>query len=290
MRFLLTFLLLAGPAFAESHWNANQVRKYVHSADLQRRTGWKLIAQLNLSGTKNVLDVGCGDGRATSALADLVPQGRVQGIDPNMDMLTWAKRQYLTDGYKNLSFAQGDFNTINKESEYDLITGFYSFHLVDCDKRDEALNLIHRVLKPGGQVAMAIPPAPETNPEWFTAIGEQIKSPKWSKYFSGKQKSSFSWENEQTLRNRFRKINWSSLEFKFIPYRSPFVDKDEFSSWVQGTLDFVQNVPSNVRHEFVSNIIDCYIQKRPSALSSNGIYFGDWGYYTVIASKYLVGG
>jgi hypothetical protein len=87
------------------------------------------------------------------------------------------------------------------------------------------------------------------------------------------------------LRERFQKIKWSNLDFKFITYRSPFVDKEELSSWILGTLDFVQRVPESVRKEFVTNIIDSYIQKRPSSLSPEGVYFGDWGYYTVIAVK-----
>lgn len=287
MKYLILLFLISGYVnAAETHWNANQVRKYVHSSELQRRTNWKLISMLNLVGDENILDIGCGDGRTTSAVSDFVPNGKIHGLDPNLDMLTWAERQYLTDGYDNLSFSIGDYNTLRAESEYDLITGFYSFHIVASEKRDDALKLVHKALKTGGSVAMNIAPSPDTNPEFAASIGEQINSEKWSKFFKiNKQKSSFCWENESTLRERFEKIKWSKLDFRFVSYKSPFVDKKEFSDWIQGTLDFVQKIPSEHRDEFVSDLIDNYVEKRPSALSSDGVYFGEWGYYRAIAVK-----
>lgn len=157
---------------------------------------------LNLVGDENVLDIGCGDGRTTSAVSDFVPNGKIHGLDPNLDMLTWAERQYLTDGYDNLSFSIGDYNTLREESEYDLITGFYSFHVVASEKRDEALKLVHKALKSGGSVAMNIAPAPDTNPEFAASIGKQINSEKWSKFFKRKMKV--------LLENGLRKSNGQS--------------------------------------------------------------------------------
>ncbi|MFK7954379.1 MAG: hypothetical protein AB8B73_16120, partial [Ekhidna sp.] len=77
---ILLFLVSSYVNAAETHWNANQVRKYVHSSELQRRTNWKLISMLNLVGDENVLDIGCGDGRTTSAVSDFVPNGKIHGL------------------------------------------------------------------------------------------------------------------------------------------------------------------------------------------------------------------
>lgn len=281
---VLSLSVVSTLSFGSNHWDADQVRKYVHSSELQRRTNIKLISTIKFEGNEKILDIGCGDGRTTAVLSEFSPRGTVLGIDPNLNMLTWAKKQFLTGGYDNLDFLQADYTTINDEDSFDIVTGFYSFHTVKSENRDKAISNIYSSLKKGGRLYMTIPPHPETNKPWSRAIGSVLSSEKWQSYFPKNSNKSFTWENEANLSERFYKQEWSNMEFKFIPYTSPFVDRTEFVSWILGTLDFVQAVPEELRNKLVDEIIDCYAMNDSTA-EKDGVWYGKWGYYTISATK-----
>ncbi len=54
----------------------------------------ELIEKLGLSGNERVIDIGCGDGSVTAAIASRVPQGAVTGIDSSEEMIRFAKKQF----------------------------------------------------------------------------------------------------------------------------------------------------------------------------------------------------
>src|ERR1700753_562937 len=67
-----------------------------------------------------VLDIGCGTGTTSLALADAVgPQGRVFGIDISRTMLDLARQR--GQGYANLSFAEADASQVAFQPDYDLL-------------------------------------------------------------------------------------------------------------------------------------------------------------------------
>jgi trans-aconitate 2-methyltransferase len=51
------------------------------------RWGRRVLARLDLAGDETVLDAGCGTGRDTAGLLDLVPRGRVVAVDASARML-----------------------------------------------------------------------------------------------------------------------------------------------------------------------------------------------------------
>src|SRR2546423_15378287 len=53
------------------------------------QVGWgkKVLSRLRLRGDEVVLDAGCGTGRLTADLLDVLPRGRVIGIDLSQNML-----------------------------------------------------------------------------------------------------------------------------------------------------------------------------------------------------------
>ena len=55
-------------------WNAQD---YVQNSQAQQQWAKELIAQLQLSGHENVLDLGCGDGKVTAEIAKIVDRGAV---------------------------------------------------------------------------------------------------------------------------------------------------------------------------------------------------------------------
>jgi ubiquinone/menaquinone biosynthesis C-methylase UbiE len=111
-----------------------------------------LIDDLTLYGHEQVLDIACGTGKATLALAEKLPAGHVHGIDISEQMLNQAKKKADARGLKNLSWHCTDIDEYQAPQEgVDAITsGFGLFFLPDIQG---STNKLVETLKPGGQFA-----------------------------------------------------------------------------------------------------------------------------------------
>ena len=82
--------------------------KYEMSSSAQKLWAEELIRKIEIGGRERVLDIGCGDGRITAGIADLVPKGSVLGIDSSREMVRFAIEKFLPEIRKNLRFAEAD--------------------------------------------------------------------------------------------------------------------------------------------------------------------------------------
>jgi trans-aconitate 2-methyltransferase len=104
----------------------------------------KLIAELQLTGSERILDLGCGDGTLTAQLASRVPDGFVLGIDSSPSMIAASSRQ----AWPNLRFELLDMRQLGYEEEFDVVFSNAALHWVK-DHRDLLVRVL-RALKPGG--------------------------------------------------------------------------------------------------------------------------------------------
>jgi SAM-dependent methyltransferase len=105
-----------------------------------------LIAQLERG--IDVLDLGCGQGRALILLAGAFPNSRFTGYDFGAEAVERAQAAASAAGLPNLRFALCDAATLDEVERYDLITTFDAIH----DQADPARVLanIQRALRPDG--------------------------------------------------------------------------------------------------------------------------------------------
>jgi len=120
--------------------------KYRQASGHQKKMGRALIAELSLRGSESILDFGCGDGTLTEELAQLVPNGRVVGIDASEGMIHVAQQ---LQG-ENLTFRQLDINRVDFEGEFDVVFSNATLHWIK-DHRKLLVN-IYRSLRPNGVV------------------------------------------------------------------------------------------------------------------------------------------
>ncbi len=118
---------------------------------LSKMRPYQKICQ-RLEGTKNVLDIGCGDGTLDVYLAK---EGRIKivGLDISPNGFGHAKKKALQDGVGGLvTCVKGNVYsmTFAKENEFDAVTLVYSFHHIEDPI--SALDEIKRVIKPGGKI------------------------------------------------------------------------------------------------------------------------------------------
>jgi 2-polyprenyl-3-methyl-5-hydroxy-6-metoxy-1,4-benzoquinol methylase len=100
----------------------------------------------------DVLDIGCGAGRAVCRLAAEFPNSRFVGYDLCDDAIVAARAEAKRQGVSNVRFETRDVSRIGEKDKFDLITAFDAIH--DQAKPDVVLREIVTALRPGGTFLM----------------------------------------------------------------------------------------------------------------------------------------
>ena len=162
-----------------TEWNAAD---YARISELQKVMADESLALLSLSGSEQVLDVGCGDGKITAEVAARVPQGSVVGIDPSEKMIGFAKSKWGLSGQANLRFEVADARSMPFRQEFNLVVSFNALHWIA--EQESALRSVHSALKPGGKAQLRFVPHGERK-SLEHVIRETRESPRWAPHFQG---------------------------------------------------------------------------------------------------------
>lgn len=103
----------------------------------------------------DVLDLGCGRGRALNLMAKTFPNSRFTGYDLSEEAIEYAKAGSEKENLSNINFEVRDltdFNITAPEQKYDFITTFDAVH--DQARPDNLLMGIYKALKDDGTYLM----------------------------------------------------------------------------------------------------------------------------------------
>jgi ubiquinone/menaquinone biosynthesis C-methylase UbiE len=100
----------------------------------------------------NVLDVGCGCGRALNLMGKTFPRSQFTGYDFSEEAISAGVKEAKNFDLINVRFEEKDVTTLQEDSQYDLITAFDAIH--DQVSPDSVLAGIARALKPDGTFLM----------------------------------------------------------------------------------------------------------------------------------------
>ena len=100
----------------------------------------------------DVLDVGCGAGRAMIQLAAAFPNSRFAGFDISEEAIGRANAEAAAKGLTNVGFEVRDVTDMGVAAGYDLITAFDAIH--DQARPDRVLDGIRAALRPDGVFLM----------------------------------------------------------------------------------------------------------------------------------------
>ena len=121
------------------------------SYGMDRRWKRRLVELACLRGGELVLDLACGTGDITFALAERLPGGQAVGLDITPEMIRIAEQKRRSGHSRRASFGQGDIMRLPfAAGTFDCVTGGYA--LRNVPDLGGALAEIHRVLKPGGRL------------------------------------------------------------------------------------------------------------------------------------------
>jgi ubiquinone/menaquinone biosynthesis methyltransferase len=116
-----------------------------------RDVAWKrkLLNALPSQSYKRCLDIACGTGDLTIALAEKFPEAQIYGLDLTPAMIELARHK---NNNEHVHFVVGDMNNLTWDgNSVDLITGGYA--LRNAPDLKGVLAECYRVLKPGGIAA-----------------------------------------------------------------------------------------------------------------------------------------
>lgn len=113
-----------------------------------------MAALLKLRGDEHVLDVACGTGHATLAIAPLLSKGAVMAVDFSAGMLEQARQKAAAQGIRNVEFLERDMTALGfPENSFDAATcAFGIFFITDMETQ---LTHIASTVKPGGRVMIS---------------------------------------------------------------------------------------------------------------------------------------
>ena len=99
-----------------------------------------------------VLDVGCGSGRALILLAENFPESHFTGFDISQEAITAAEEEAQRINLRNVDFQVRDVAEAFPQNRYDLVTAFDAIH--DQATPQVVLNNIYNSLAPGALFLM----------------------------------------------------------------------------------------------------------------------------------------
>ncbi len=228
---------------------------YDKRSGLQRAMAEEVLALLDLHGSDQILDVGCGNGKITAEVAARVPRAQVVGVDPSHAMIDFASRHFGPEVQPNLRFQVADARELPFDQQFDLVISLNALHWIP--EQDQALRSIHRALKPGGRAQFRLVPAGERR-SLENVIEETRSSPGWTTYFLGFHDPYLHLTPDQyraaAERNGFRvlSIHTASKAWDFGS-RAAF---REFSSVM--LAEWTRCLPDPEKPAFVEDVLDRY--------------------------------
>lgn len=109
----------------------------------------QIWADAGLGPEMRVIDLGCGPGVVSAAMAEMVQRGSVHGIDASSELLAQASRVQELRGVRNLQFSKGDVYELSPTlKDYDF--AYARFLYQHLSEPERATTQLRRVLAPGG--------------------------------------------------------------------------------------------------------------------------------------------
>jgi trans-aconitate 2-methyltransferase len=110
--------------------------------------GRAVLARLELAGDEVVLDAGCGSGRVTEGLLELLPRGRVIAVDASPSMVEAATERLA--GSRRVDVRLLDLLDLDLGERADAVFSTATFHWIA--DHDRLFGRLHGALRPAGRL------------------------------------------------------------------------------------------------------------------------------------------
>jgi trans-aconitate methyltransferase len=229
---------------------------YAKNSDSQKSSAEDFISTLNLNGVSSVLDVGCGDGKITAAIARALPESEVVGVDISPSMIDFAHAAFSS--IPNLKFLVEDASAIDFHEKFELITSFTVMQWVL--EQTKALERFEKALKPGGRLCIQMPTGLPSAME--QALKKTTLSEKWKKYFT---QFSPPWKfyQPEEYRPLLEGAQFTLTRLETVTKHEKFPTRAAFQAFLRQWFPYLRPLPADLKDPFLTELVDTYLNLLP---------------------------
>jgi trans-aconitate 2-methyltransferase len=238
-----------------------QAEKYHLNSSIQQEAATHLLKLLQLNGQERILDVGCGDGKITSAIANKLKDGQIIGSDISTEMIHFASEKFLPSKKNNLTFVLLDAEDINYDDQFDLV--FSSFALQWVLNIELVIKKINTSLHQNGRIAFTIPLG--ISDELEKSLALILKDPQWVPYFDRFQLNYY-FRDENYYSLLLSKYGFKETHFEVVEQKRVFPSREDFEQYTLNWLPHLSALPKYLQGQFFKQLMNKYVESVPISL------------------------
>ncbi|MBJ7339185.1 class I SAM-dependent methyltransferase [Mycolicibacterium sp.] len=232
-------------------WSGDE---YARLSGLQRSMIGEAMSGLTFRPNDAVLDIGCGDGFLTRAIATLTPGGVVIGADPSHRMVATAAES-ATTGAAGPWFVVADVRGLPFAERFDAAVSFNALHWVP--EQEQALRQIATVLRPGGSVTVQVVCA-GPRPSLEAVAMQLCRTPHWAPCFEGFE-APFLHVDPERYGDVAAAAGLTLDDVTVADREWDFGSREAFLAWsAMGSTAWTDRLPQDRRAQFVEEQVDAY--------------------------------
>ena len=226
--------------------------EYRRVSSLQQWLADRALRDLDLSGVRSLIDIGCGDGRITAEIAARVPGATVVGLDASPRMIAAAA---TTPGSEAVRYEVGDVLTMAYVDDFDCAVSFNALHWV-VDQA-AALSRIAAALHRPGRALLVLVGGGE-RPSLERVAMEVTGTIAWRAAFSGFSPP-FVHPTADELGATARSAGLTVVDQTVEDLSWDFGTTEAFTAWCAvGFGAWTDRLPEAARDDFVRDVVDAY--------------------------------
>jgi trans-aconitate 2-methyltransferase len=215
----------------------------------QQQWAAEQLTRLPLSGDEVVLDAGCGSGKITRKLVELVPNGRVYGVDAAPSMVQHT-REALGDRATVLC---QDLVELELPEPVDVVFSNATFHWIP--DHDALFAALARNMKPGARLVAQC--GGKGNIDRLRKLADEIAlQPPWAQYFEG-WKGVWNYAGAEETARRLERAGFGDIQTWLEERPTELTDGREFVSSVC-LVRHLDRIPAERRDAFVDELLARY--------------------------------
>lgn len=245
--FLYSFCLLADP------WKGDEYAKHSKSQQLSAED---FLQGADFNGVERILDVGCGDGKITAAMALAIGDGQVIGIDISPSMIEAAKKTFSLQ--ENVSFLVADAADLPFDQSFDLITSFTVMQWV-LDQ-EKALRGFANLLNEKGKLWIQMPTGLPKDMQ--IALDTVVAKDQWKEYFVEFIPPWRFYQLEE-YKKLLEKVALTPTRLSIVTKHEKFPSRVAFQGFLQQWFPYLRPLPVDKKGEFLTDLLHEYIARIP---------------------------